>query len=286
MKSVNNLVAVLLALTLFSCEDVVELDIVEGPKNIIIDGGIDNKPGPYRVDLTLTEDYNATTANPRLTGATLVIIENGVDADTLLEVEAGVYETRNLVQSTQGNTYQLYLRTPEGLEYSSTVEEMVSPVPLDTLFASKEDFSFGGGDDDENKGEEYEVSFAFQDPAGVANFYRFKQYINGEYLETANDLVALSDRFFDGIYVENEIRGSEVYVGDSVKVEFFSISGERESYLNDLRAISTAGGPFSAPIAPVIGNVFKVGSSTEYALGYFQVVAYNTYETVVVEIGK
>ena len=276
------LIAILVSLTLFSCEDIVELDIEEGPKNVIIDGGVTNQPGPYRINLSITQDFNSTSTNPQLGGAIVIITENDSFSDTLIEVSRGVYETVNLMQSTIGNSYKLYVKTPFDEEYLSTSEELFEAVPLDTLYAKKDDFSFGGDDDEEDKGEVFELNFAFQDPKGIDNFYRFKQYINGEYLGTADELFVFSDQFFDGIYVENDLRGSEVYEGDSVIIEFLSISGEREAYLNDLRAASTAGGPFSAPIAPVIGNVFKVGSSTEYALGYFQVVSYNSYDYVVV----
>lgn len=261
-----------------SCEKKIDLDVNEGPKNIVIDGGVSNKPGPYTVNLSITQDYNDSGSQKQLSGATVVIIENdGQLSDTLVEVQEGVYETTK-IQGVVGSFYQLYINTEEGVEYESSVEEMIQVPVIDSLyFRKKEEI-----DPNVFLEDGYYGLIAYQDPPEVRNFYRYKFSIDSVYQANAGDILISDDTFTDGLYVQDLDAPYVLKVGQSFKVTQIAISSSRYNYLSNLQQLLLAnGGPFSPPAAPVIGNVFKKGSVSEYALGYFQVTSETSAEGVV-----
>ncbi len=272
---------VILSLLLFSsCEDKVELDIVEGDKKLVVEGGVSDQSGPYKVKLTETQDVNSYSIEPFVSDAIVIIKENNVTVDTLVYTRDGVYETVNLVQGVVGKTYQLYIKTSDGQEYESTPETMPQVPGLDSLyFLTKEEIEINTF---LLEGVYYPFG-AFSDPAGVDNYYRYKFVINGEVQGTAADILIFDDRFNDGQYIEENF-AYEVDLGDTVQLTQISTTQRRSQFLLDWRTVLTAnGGPFDPPLSPLIGNVFKKGSSTEYANGYFQATSEFTIQEVVSE---
>lgn len=272
-------IPIILFLALASCETKVELDVSEGPKNIVIDGGITDKTGHDTIYLTLTQDYNSTEPFTYISGATLVITENESIKDTLLEVAQGVYITQNLTKGTVGSSYQLYLRTPEGVEYQSTVEVMPEGPPIDSLYFRRSDeMSFSAFLEDG-----YYGMIAFQDPANERNYMDYKYTVNGVFQNNPTDINLYQDQYTNGQYVSDFMLRKPLQINDQLQIEQLAITGARYDYLNSLQQLLTAnGGPFDPPIPPLIGNIFKIGSTTEYALGYFQAESSIIVEGVVV----
>ena len=272
---------IILSLLLFSsCEDKVELDIVEGDKKLVVEGGVSDVPGPYQIKLTETQDVNSYSSEPFVSDAIIVIKENNLTIDTLKYLRDGIYQTVNLVQGVIGDTYQLYIKTSDGQEYESTPETMPQVPRLDSLyFLTKEEIEINTF-----LLEDVSYPFAgFSDPAGVDNFYRYKFVINGEVQGTAADILIFDDRFNDGQYIEENF-AYELDPGDTVRLTQIATTQRRSQFLLDWRTVLTAnGGPFDPPLSPLIGNIFKKGSSTDYANGYFQATSEFTIEEVVSE---
>ena len=266
-------------IALIGCETKVELDITEGPKNIVIDGGITDKDGNDTIYLSLTQDYNSTEEFTYISGATLVVTENETFTDTLRDLGKGAYVTQKITKGTIGSSYQLYLKTPQGVEYQSTVEVMPQGPSIDSLYFRnytelKSSFLEEG----------YYALLAFQDPPEVRNYMDYKVTLNGVFENKPTDITLYSDVFTNGQYVPDYLIRKPYEVGDKIILEQLAITQARYEYIINLQQLLTAnGGPFDPPIPPVIGNIFKIGSTTEYALGYFQAQSSSVIEGVIVE---
>jgi hypothetical protein len=265
---------------LAGCETKVDLDVNEGPKNIVVDGGITDSPGNDTIFLSQTQDYNSSSDFTYIGGATLVVTEDGTLKDTLLEVDQGVYVTQLISQGKIGSTYQLYLRTAEGVEYESTVETIQPIIPIDSLYFRKSDeLDFAPFLE-----EGYYGQLAFQDPENEDNYNDYKYYINGEFQNNPEDIDLYDDKYINGQYVDDFFIDFPLEVGDTLRVQQIAVTQGRYDYMVNLKQLLTAnGGPFDPPIPPVIGNVFKKGSTTEYALGYFQATASISIKEFVVQ---
>jgi hypothetical protein len=277
MKNLVILLAVLLVFA--SCESKVDLDVEEGPKNIVIDGGISDQSGKDTVRLTITQNYNSTADYNKVVGATLVVTQNGTLIDTLKEVNNGVYVTQTTV-GVIGDFYQLYIKTPEGIEYESTIETMPQVPPIDSLYFRKKDELVQNTFLEDG----YYGVIAYQDPPEVRNYYRHKIWINDTAQATAFDILISDDRYTDGQYNPEANERYVLKVGDKFRIVQIATSSFRYDYMTNQKTLLTAnGGPFDPPPGPVIGNIFKKGSTTEYALGYFQATSQVEEEGVVVE---
>ena len=276
----NILIPIVSLLAFISCETKVDLDVTEGPKNIVVDGGITDNAGNDTIYLSQTQDYNLTESFTSISGATLIVTEDEAVKDTLLEVANGVYVTQKIAKGKIGSSYQLYLKTGEGVEYQSTVEVMNQGPTIDSLyFRRKEEIEFNSFIE-----EGYYAFIAFQDPAEEQNFMDYKFIINNEFLNKPEDFALYQDKYTNGQYIPDLIVRTPLEVGDSLKIEQIAITNLRYDYLVNLQQLLTAnGGPFDPPIPPVIGNIFKIGSTTEYALGYFQAQSSIRVKGLVVE---
>jgi hypothetical protein len=96
-----------------------------------------------------------------------------------------------------------------GVTYTAT-SVMPAAVPLDSVTSKNDDF--------DPKGNRREITTHFQDPAGVANQYRFVMWVNGVEVDA---IFAFDDEFTDGRYVNGDLveNVTDIYRGDSVRVE-------------------------------------------------------------------
>ena len=130
--------------------------------------------------------------------------------------------------------------------------------------------------------EGYYVSIDTEEPAGTGDYYRWKQYVNGEYLNEPFDLLFASDEFVDG----NPITGFEVSealeLGDHYRIEQLSISKAAYEFFFQLQTQTAfIGGLFDSPPAALVGNIVNLDPDGKKALGYFGVSAMSAKELVV-----
>jgi hypothetical protein len=134
---------------------------------------------------------------------------------------------------------------------------MPSPVLLDTVYVSKGPF-----------GQFQFATVGYDDPAGVANSYRFVQYLNG-----VNDpaIFWANDEFTDGEKVLTQLDTGidkkddprNIKSGDSVTIEMLGIDEAVYKYWYSLHFNGGDGGNIATPANPVTN--IKGG-----ALGLFQ----------------
>lgn len=276
----NRILYIIAFLSIFifsSCQDVIELDIPESEKRLVVDSWLSNVQNIQTVKLKYTGPYFDSTAIPVVSGATVTIYDNQGNVFNMTEGEAGSYHNDFIPQV--GSFYTLEIETPDGEKFISNPEKMEAVPEMEELYYEyKEKTLF----DEEG----YYVFIGFNDPEGVMNFYRWKLYLNDELKNAPFDLIISDDGLYDGAEVYDvQYNEDPLIPGDKVKIEMYSLTKEAYNYLNLVREQITSGrGLFDAPPAVVKGNMKKVNNPDEIVLGYFGVSEVDTKEIVIEEI--
>jgi hypothetical protein len=131
--------------------------------------------------------------------------------------------------------------------------------------------------------EGYFVSIDTKEPPESGNYYRWKQYINGSFLNKPGDLFIASDEFVNG----NNISGLQINVdplelGDHFKVQQLSLSESAFDFLTKLELqTANVGSMFDAPPIALKGNIIPLHQTDKPALGYFGASALSEREITV-----
>jgi hypothetical protein len=251
MKTIQFLRPFILLFALFSCTKVVDINLNSANPNIVIEGIVSDVPGQYQVQLTQTVNFSDPNIFPPVTGATVKITDSTLGlTDSLKEVLPGTYVTQKLLQGLTGHTYQLYVLS-NGQTYTAS-STMPQKVNLDSvtfyttnIFGTKSTSAVAN----------------FQDPAGVANYYTFTEYVNGQAIDQTFNF---SDRLSDGKYIKRQLFNDSSYInpGDQVSIEMHCVDNQVWQYFNTL---GQAKGNNSQAITPAnpLSNI------SNNALGYF-----------------
>jgi hypothetical protein len=235
-----------------SCQKVVSLDLNNAAPQLVIQGEITDRPGPYTITINQSVNFYADNKYPAVSGAVVKISDNLGTLDSMTETSPGVYST-HFLQGRPGSTYSLSVFT-QNTNYSA-VSTMPYPVPLDSITLN---ITSGFGEQRIN------AIANFQDPPGVKNYYEFVEYINGQPFNKNN--FVLNDRLSDGKYISTTLRTDSAYIqpGDDVRVSMYSIDENTYTYFYQLRE-SSGTGAFNATASPANPTTNITGG----ALGYF-----------------
>jgi hypothetical protein len=251
MKTFKYLRSFFLLFFLFSCTKVINVNLNNANPNIVIEGTVNDVPGPYQVKLTQTVNFSDPNIFPPVTGATVKITDSNLGVtDSLKEVVPGTYVTQNLLQGLTGHTYQLYVLS-NGQTYTAS-STMPAKVNLDSVTFYTTDI-FGT--------RSTSAVANFQDPSGIANYYTFTEYVNGQAIDQTFNF---SDRLSDGKYIRRQLFNDSSYInpGDQVVIEMHCVDNQVWQYFNTL---GQAKGNNSQSITPAnpLSNI------SNNALGYF-----------------
>ncbi len=208
-KIFNKIIFAALAITLISCEEVIEFDLNDAEPQIVIEANIVDTTGPYLVRISETAGFSQNNNSTEISGAFITISDNFGLIDTLTEVSPGNYLTNNL-QGIRNSLYNLTVNI-NGKIFSS-VSFMPAKTNLDSVYTTTNSGGgFGGGGNHTN------VVPKYHDPAGIRNFYRFILFINGE---QTKDVFVQSDENRDGENVRQPLRTREdINPGDLITLE-------------------------------------------------------------------
>jgi len=203
---------------IFSCEKVIDIDLNSAPNKVVIEGIINNQPGPYYVRLSKSIGFSQpNNSTPMISGASVIIIDNAGVLDTLMESSPGVYATTKII-GVSGRTYELNV-TINGQKFVA-VSKMPNQVLMDSLSLTY--IPFGGGSDQ---------AFAtpnFRDAVEQGNNYRFVTKINQK--QDKNNIVD-NDNIGNGTgYNRPVFSDKELKKGDSVEVEMQCIDRNVYNY--------------------------------------------------------
>jgi len=124
---------ILSALT--GCIEPLEVDIKSDDVRLVVNGIITDDPVPYTVTLTQTKAIPYVPYKiPVVTGAIVIIADAHGNTEQLFEREPGVYLTGAAFRGQVGQTYTLFINTPDGKKYTSTAEKIVAVPEIDSLY--------------------------------------------------------------------------------------------------------------------------------------------------------
>jgi hypothetical protein len=245
------LVAVLILLLNSSCQKVINIQVDNAVSQLVIEGNITNQSAPQYVKISQSVPFTNTNIFPAVSGATVTVIDNkGVVYKFTESTTAGIYVSSRFTGKV-GNTYTINVLL-NGKTYtgSSTMPILVN---FDQLTYRNDFF---------NNTTDKIMTVHYQDPASIANQYRFVMYVNSVQVK---DIFVANDNFTDGGYIDLDLfeRDIKVKIGDTVSVEMQCIDKNIYTYWFSLsqQSNNNAGGG-TAPSNPP-------SNLSNNALGYF-----------------
>jgi hypothetical protein len=254
-----------------ACERVVDLDVPEGPRRLVIEARLERVigrvSGNQAITLTTTAPYFGDAAPPPATGATVRVTDDAGAVVAFVESTPGRYTTDQLIIRI-GVAYRLSI-SYQGQTYEST-ETAKSVAPIDSLYLeSPRPGRFSGT-------EGVRATIDLVDPPGLGNFYLWDQFIDGVRVLGPDSsfkyrMVAMDDAV-DGLTIAGfqPYEGIDIPVGSTVVMRQIGLSERMFRYYFAFSdQVSSDGSPFAVPPASIRGNVSNVTDPSRFPLGYF-----------------
>lgn len=269
------LVLLLSLILLTSCERVVDLNLPEAPRRLVVQARLERLISTgasiQAITLSTTADYFDGEFPPPASGA-VVRVTDDLNRVTVF-VEAG---TRGLYQSLtpmligRGRTYTLSIDF-EGQSYVAKDSTRQVPAVNSLYFDTPQGGRYSGNDG-------FRATINFVDPPNVNNFYLWEQFVNGVPQTGPDTTVKMrvigTDQIYNGLPVDGfqPFEGIDIPLDAVVTVRQIAISEATYRYyfaLND--QLGGDGSPFAVPPASLRGNVQNKTNPALPALGYFYV---------------
>lgn len=266
MRQIQNILFIIvLALPFCACQKVISVHLDSSASKYVIVGVVTDRPGGSSVSLTQTKDFSSDNTFAGVSGA-MVTIENNGSSYLLTESNPGVYSTSALT-GVPGNTYSMKV-VLNGVVYTATSTMPSSVVGMDSIYVSNGLLT-----------DKRYVTVVFTDPAGIPNYYRWEQYVNGR-KEKTNFFG--NDEFTDGLRIKDQLDfnndtndpNRDITTGDSVRIDMINIDSAVYQYWFALRQNADGSGQSASPANPA-GNI--AGG----CLGYFSAQAVRTRSLLV-----
>lgn len=254
----------LLIISLFSCETEIDLELNDNISKLVVVGEITDQNTPPRVTLSQTAAYSSNQPTPKISGAVVKIIDDFGEIISLPESrEKGIYIADDSIQGKIGRSYILQIELPSGKIYTSFPEKLNPVAPIDSLAA---EFLTDVPEEDA-----WFVTVYFNDPPVSIDYYRWKIFINGTFMDRAEDLYSTGfESVLNGEPIDLSFLEFPLEEGDQATVQQLSLTEEAQQFLFEVEVQTKAtGGPFDAPVAPIIGNIRNKDDPNDFALGYF-----------------
>jgi hypothetical protein len=265
---------------LSSCQDVVDLDLPEGDRFLVVEGWITNENRPHDVILTYTAAYFDDADPTPVIGATVFLRDDEGMETVLDETSPGIYTYPD--SGVVGRSYQLEILLENGERYISKYEFLEEPAPiLDIYWQLSEDEP--DPDNGENPDDIYDVLIFAIEPEGLGDHYRWRSILNGVEQREPFDIFVTDDQFVDGNPIPEFNVTEDLYsLNDTVTIIQERISRDAFEFLSLLQQQTAfVGGPFDPPPAPIRGNIRNINDPDDLALGFFGASARDRATTIV-----
>lgn len=270
IKTTTIFVTILIAMSiLYSCEDVVNVNLDTAAPKLVIDASIKWQKGTVGNEQTIqltttTSFYNTST--PNVSGAIVFITDsNAIQYDFIEEIGTGKYSCTNF-NPVLNETYILTV-IYDGQTYLAT-ENLIPTPAIDSVNQNNE----GGF-----TGQDIEVKFFFQDNGLQNNFYLVQ--FNASFLSLP-EYDVVNDEFFQGNQMFGLYTNEDLKAADDLTFTLHGISERYYNYMNVLLGVAgnNGGSPFQTPPATVRGNIVNQTNFDNYALGYFRLSETDTMD--------
>lgn len=256
----------LLATLASACEIETDVKLQDGDPRVILEMWLTDQPGPHTLRITRSTAFTGSPAPDYITGAVAVITDDDGQADTLVEVRPGHYETGHFV-GRQEHDYTLTVDIEGETYIAQNRMRRINPI-LFSFTQYSDTLVFGPG---------WYCGLVAQEPAGQGDFYQFRIYRNDSLFNGAGDLLLTDDKFVDG-QLSPFLYPYPHEVGDTIIMEVRGLSNLSYDYLLTLfQQTNGAGGPFGSPPENVLTNVSNGG------LGFFGCAAVQRDTVIITE---
>ena len=287
---------VFLAFSQTACEDIIEVDVEQKQKKLVVDAFIDNQLQTQTIRLTESIPFfDLPGTEPPVTTATVVLADTGTGKIfPFIHDSMGYYRWNPNELSgdtlTVGSSYALFI-----IENGDTVVGVTKLYPTaDRIDSLRTVPTKGNGPPFIDTGRYCEI-FAYDLP-GIGNHYWLKTFRNDTLISDINNLNIAQDmgnnsNGQDGDLFIYPVRFSQLneflrpYVdGEKVRVEIHSISREAYYWFQLIVNESNNGGLFATPPVNIMSNLFYLNQNPKRGIaGFFNVAAVNAAEITVVE---
>jgi hypothetical protein len=261
MKYFSALLLFALTISLFSCEDVIEVEVQNTTPMLVIDAQFNmyTKEQQLRLEGGVRLSFSANYFDEELPVVkdalvTITHLNSGLEYPLLFDESIGMFVPDKIDFLTDFNSkYELSV-LHQGQAYTgSTVFVPVPPI-LKAVQGTKTLFS----------GDETEIILSFQDFSEREDFYL---YDFGQEIYRP-----IEDRFFQGeeFVFSHFYSSGEVKVGDIITIKAHGVEEQYYNYFNLILTLTDSnGGPFQSLPASSRGNILNVTQPDNYPLGYF-----------------
>ena len=259
MKRYLYIVTTLLVLT--ACEDVIEVDVPEGPTRLVIDASfefyLNESPVAFGGNLRLTESAPFFDDIPAVNNATVFI--TNLSNNSVINFEninddgfyAPTVDPADLIPEFNVDYELTVIYNSE--TYKATTQLFPS-APIDNIEQ---------GDGTLFEGDETEIIVTFTDDGSRDDFYLFDFDFN--LLEVSED------RFYQGESFTFSYFYEDMLAGDNVTIKILGIDERYYNYALQIIELSDQndGDPFAVPPSTARGNIINTSNPDNFALGYF-----------------
>tara|TARA_R110002073_G_scaffold216229_2_gene376446 strand:+ start:9465 stop:10313 length:849 start_codon:yes stop_codon:yes gene_type:complete len=261
-------VTIITIITLFSCTDVIDVEVPEADPRLVVEASLDWEKGTQgnsqTIKLSTSTPYFDQETNASVVGAS-VIITNDNDGTTVVFIDEnnGNYTTNSFVpELNQSYTLEIIYNGDIYVAH----ETLMPVVDIADVYQTI----------DKGLSEVLEFNVDFSDLANEENFYLFKIQEEADLLPTLFDI---KDEFVNGNLInvfherieDEDINQVEYQAGDKVAIELYGISEEYYEYISLLiQQYESADNPFGTIPVPLKGNCINTSDASNYAFGYFR----------------
>lgn len=251
-----------LSIFIFSCEDVIEVDVPNAPPRLVIEASLNWFEGTsgqmQTIKLTQSAPFFNNEVPPAL-GAIITVTDTNNNTFDFLDIDNnGLYTCNNFIP-VLGQEYTLNI-VYENDVYIGT-ETMTPVVPIDFIEQNNE----GGF-----TGDEIEIKAFYTDPFDEENYYFFEFK---EENETNPYLDIFDDEFINGNQIFAFYTNEDTMSGNELTIRNYGVSEQFYDFMFLLlqQSDDAGGGPFEVQPATVRGNCTNITNPDNFPFGYFRV---------------
>ena len=261
MKYFSALLLFALTISLFSCEDVIEVEVQNTTPRLVIDAQFNmyTKEQQLRLEGGVRLSFSANYFDEELPVVkdalvTITHLNSGLEYPLLFDESIGMFVPDKIDFLTDFNSkYELKVVYKDQVYRGNTNFVPVPPI-LKAVQGTKTLFS----------GDETEIILSFQDFSERDDFYLY---------DFGQDIYRpIEDRFFQGeeFVFSHFYSSDEVKVGDLITIKAHGVEEQYYNYFNLILTLTDSnGGPFQSLPASSRGNILNVTQPDNYPLGYF-----------------
>ena len=281
---------------LWSCEDVIDIELPQVESVVVIDAWITNKSETQTISVLKSIPYFENTFLPGYNEAVVKVedLTDHIEYNFQKSNDDGIYiwePTQSLPTFGKiGNAYKLTVQLGNAIYESFSTMNRVPEIDSISYRFEKGNSFFP---------DSYFAQFYALDPEGAGDTYWIRAWKNGQFLNKPSEINISYDAggspgaIIDGITFIQPIRDginpfdqdendeflSPYEPGDSVYVELHSINNETYTFLNEVAIQTNRPGGFAElfaqPLANVSSNILIANESPEAtkAIGFFNISA-------------